>query len=168
VVALAVVWLLLRRPLSCGDIVLVIVVALLVAWMLELLQHRPEETTEGTAAAPIDEHGREPVPGAETTQASLDAIADREPAPVQQIVSQLIGLSEVTRSTGRDIVVVPAAAIPSGPSCPVVASRYGADVAVTPDSGTPRPQLTASDVSPTDSVSIRPVLAAERGGRIMT
>jgi hypothetical protein len=37
-----------------------------------------------------------------------------------------------------------------------------------PDSGTPRPQLTASDVSPTDSVSIRPVLAAERGGRITT
>ena len=64
-VALAVVWLLLLRPLSFGDIVLVIVVALLVTWMLELLQHRPEET----AAAPIDEHGREPVPGAETTQA---------------------------------------------------------------------------------------------------
>jgi hypothetical protein len=70
VVALAVVWLLLRRrPLSFGDIVLVVVVALLVPWMLELLQHRPEETTEETAAALIDEHGREPVPGAETTQA---------------------------------------------------------------------------------------------------
>jgi hypothetical protein len=118
VVALAVVWLLLRRPLSCGDIVLVIVVALLVAWMLELLQHRPEETTEGTAAAPIDEHGREPVPGAETTQASLDAVVDREPAPVQQIVSQLIGLSEVTRSTGRDIVVVPRRGHPIGAVLP--------------------------------------------------
>jgi multisubunit Na+/H+ antiporter MnhE subunit len=41
VVALAVVWLLLRRPLSCGDIVLVIVVALLVAWMLERAPPRP-------------------------------------------------------------------------------------------------------------------------------
>ena len=131
-VALAVVWLLLRRPLSFGDIVLVIVVALLVTWMLELLQHRPEETTEETAAAPIDEHGREPVPGAETTQASLDAVVDREPAPVQQIVSQLIGLSEVTRSTDATSLWCPAAAIPSGPSCPVVASRYGADVAVRP------------------------------------
>ena len=72
VVALAVVWLLLLRPLSFGDIVLVIIVALLATWMLELLQHRPEETT----AAPIDEHGREPVPGAQTTQALPDTAAD--------------------------------------------------------------------------------------------
>jgi hypothetical protein len=52
------------------------------------------------------------VPGAETTQAPLDAVVDRDPAPVRQIVSQLIGSSEVTRSTGRDVVVGPAAAIP--------------------------------------------------------
>ena len=76
------------------------------------------ETTEETAAAPIDEHGREPVPGAETTQAPLDAVVDRDPAPVQQIVSQLIGLSEVTRSTGRDVVVVPRRGHPIGPVLP--------------------------------------------------
>jgi len=52
------------------------------------------------------------VPGAETTQAPLDAVVDRDPAPVRQIVSQLIGSSEVTRSTGRDVVVGPAATIP--------------------------------------------------------
>jgi hypothetical protein len=54
------------------------------------------------------------VPGAETTQAPLDAVVDRDPAPVRQIVSQLIGSSEVTRSTGRDVVVGPAATIPWG------------------------------------------------------
>ena len=81
-VALAVVWLLLLRPLSFGDIVLVIVVALLVTWMLELLQRRPEETTAETAAAPIDEDGRAPVRGAETTQAVPDTVADRDPASV--------------------------------------------------------------------------------------
>jgi len=66
------------------------------------------------------------VPG--TTQAPLDAVVDWDPAPVQQIVSQLIGSSEVTRSTGRDVVVGPPT-IPSGSSCPVVASRSGAHVA---------------------------------------
>ena len=63
-----------------------------------------------------------------TTQAPLDAVVDWDPAPVQQIVSQLIGSSEVTRSTGRDVVVGPPT-IPSGSSCPVVASRSGAHVA---------------------------------------
>jgi len=54
------------------------------------------------------------VPGAETTQAPLDAVVDRDPAPVRQIVSQLIGSSEVARSTGRDVVVGPVATIPWG------------------------------------------------------
>ena len=52
--------------------------ALLATWMLELLQRRPEETT----AAPVDEHGREPVPGAQTTQALPDTVADPDPASV--------------------------------------------------------------------------------------
>jgi multisubunit Na+/H+ antiporter MnhE subunit len=72
VVALAVVWLLLLRPLSFGDIVLVIVVALLVTWTLELLQHRPEETTEQTTAA-IEE----PVPAMGTPHPPTAADRDR-------------------------------------------------------------------------------------------
>jgi len=72
------VWLLLLRPLSFGDIVLVIIVALLVTWTLELLQQRPDET----AAAPVDEHGREPLPGAKTTKALPDTVADRDPASI--------------------------------------------------------------------------------------
>jgi hypothetical protein len=43
VIVLAVVWLLLLRPLSFGDIALVAIVALVIAWILELLQRRPEE-----------------------------------------------------------------------------------------------------------------------------
>ena len=43
VAVLAVVWLFALRPLSVGDIVLVAFVAFGVAWILELLQRRPEE-----------------------------------------------------------------------------------------------------------------------------
>ncbi|WP_127820101.1 hypothetical protein [Microbacterium sp. CPCC 204701] len=44
VVALAVVWLFALRPLSAGDVFLVLVVALVVAWILEILQTREEPT----------------------------------------------------------------------------------------------------------------------------
>jgi hypothetical protein len=43
VAALAVVWLALLRPLTVGDVVVVVVVALLAAWVLELLQQRSDE-----------------------------------------------------------------------------------------------------------------------------
>ena len=43
IAVLAVIWLFALRPLSIGDIVLVAVVAFGVAWILELLQRRPEE-----------------------------------------------------------------------------------------------------------------------------
>ena len=43
VAVLAVLWLIALRPLSVGDIVLVAFVAFGVAWLLELLQRRPEE-----------------------------------------------------------------------------------------------------------------------------
>ena len=88
-VALAVVWLLLLRPLSFGDIVLVIVVALLVTWMLELLQRRPEEATAETTAETTEETTEEttaaidePVPATGTTPAPTAAVADRDPASV--------------------------------------------------------------------------------------
>jgi hypothetical protein len=43
IAVLAVLWLIALRPLSVGDIVLVAFVAFGVAWLLELLQRRPEE-----------------------------------------------------------------------------------------------------------------------------
>ena len=60
VAVLAVLWLFALRPLSVGDIVLVAFVAFGVAWLLELLQRRPEElgrarrrtTTCSTATSP--------------------------------------------------------------------------------------------------------------------
>ena len=52
IAALGIAWLLALRPLSVGDVVLVLVVALLVWWVTELLQRRPgEQVDEATAAA---------------------------------------------------------------------------------------------------------------------
>jgi hypothetical protein len=56
IAVLAVLWLFAMRPLSIGDIVLVLVVALLVGWILELLQRRddapvPDAAPDGTDTA---------------------------------------------------------------------------------------------------------------------
>lgn len=51
IAVLAVLWLFALRPLSIGDILLVTVVALVVGWILELLQRRPDEVVAVTAAA---------------------------------------------------------------------------------------------------------------------
>jgi hypothetical protein len=51
VVALAVVWLLALRPLSIGDVSLVVIVALLVWWATELAQLRPETDAHGSGDA---------------------------------------------------------------------------------------------------------------------
>lgn len=50
VIVLAVVWLLALRPLSAGDIFLVVIVALVVAWVLELLQKRPDDAARAAAS----------------------------------------------------------------------------------------------------------------------
>ncbi len=52
IAVLSVLWLFALRPLSFGDIVLVFVVAFVVAWILELLQRRPEELA-GDAAIDV-------------------------------------------------------------------------------------------------------------------
>lgn len=49
---LAVLWLLLLRPLSAGDVFLVLIVALLVWWLTELAQRRPEEHSAAVEAEP--------------------------------------------------------------------------------------------------------------------
>lgn len=61
----AVLWMFLLRPLSFGDIVLVILVAVIVAWVLELLQRRPAE-----------QPGAEPETSDETTDAPAAASAE--------------------------------------------------------------------------------------------
>lgn len=58
IAVLAVVWLFLLRPLSLGEVVLVVVVAFVVAWILELLQQRPVEDggpIEPESTAPMAE-----------------------------------------------------------------------------------------------------------------
>lgn len=52
---LAVVWMLLLRPLSFGDMVTVILVTFVVAWVLELLQRRPEEARAEAAEEAVAE-----------------------------------------------------------------------------------------------------------------
>jgi hypothetical protein len=51
---LAVLWLFALRPLSVGDILLVLVVALVVGWILELLQRRDDEPLIEEPAPPAD------------------------------------------------------------------------------------------------------------------
>ncbi|MGN8554057.1 UNVERIFIED_CONTAM: hypothetical protein OHV15_15875 [Microbacterium sp. SLM126] len=54
IAVLAVVWLFALRPLTFGDIVLVVIVAFVVAWILELLQRRAEEHGEAEADAEFE------------------------------------------------------------------------------------------------------------------
>ncbi|MCW3494047.1 hypothetical protein [Microbacterium sp. SSM24] len=51
IAVLAVLWLFALRPLSFGDVILVIVVAFVAAWILELLQRRAEEHGEAEVEA---------------------------------------------------------------------------------------------------------------------
>lgn len=74
IAALAVVWLFAIRPLSFGDIVLVLVVALLVGWILELLQRREEEIAPSDAGAAGDlDVGAEPAPTTDADTLVIDA-----------------------------------------------------------------------------------------------
>ncbi len=55
IAVLAVLWLFAMRPISVGDILLVLVVAVLVGWILELLQKREEESASvGHETTPED------------------------------------------------------------------------------------------------------------------
>lgn len=62
--ALAVLWLLLLRPLSVGEVFLVLLVWLVVWWVLELLQRRPGEPMPATDAAtePAAASAKTPLP----------------------------------------------------------------------------------------------------------
>ncbi|MBD8021982.1 hypothetical protein [Microbacterium gallinarum] len=76
IAVLAVLWLFALRPLSFGDVVLVIVVAFAVAWLLELLQRREEEhPVEGDIVVESDIIEPEPV----TTDAAADVAAASDP-----------------------------------------------------------------------------------------
>lgn len=54
ITVLAVLWLFALRPLSVGDILLVLIVAFAVAWILELLQRRPDDAAQPQAAESPD------------------------------------------------------------------------------------------------------------------
>ena len=77
---LAVVWLMLLRPLSVGEVFLVLVVWLVVWWVSELLQRRPEASSvtdvTQTAAAETDATGG---------QGKTDAATDVAAAPAERL-----------------------------------------------------------------------------------
>ena len=52
--ALAILWLMLLRPLSVGEVFLVLIVWLIVWWVFELLQRRPDEAAAAAADLEID------------------------------------------------------------------------------------------------------------------
>lgn len=82
IAVLAVLWLFSLRPLSLGDAVLVIVIAFVVAWALELLQRRPDPATDGETAGTEDaagtaeaEDAEDAAPAGEQTDAPTTAAA---------------------------------------------------------------------------------------------
>ncbi|MGA7149434.1 MAG: hypothetical protein WBX17_13215, partial [Microbacterium sp.] len=80
----AILWLFALRPLSIGDIFLVLVVALVVLWILELLQRRDDERVDTAPDAtppdsdeiadPADVSAPKPLPTEVTTGTSPDAV----------------------------------------------------------------------------------------------
>lgn len=86
VAVLAVLWLFALRPLGAGDVFLVLIVALVVAWVLELLQRRPEE--RGAA---------DPVGDDEITTADDAAQATDASTPVETAVEASETSVEATR-----------------------------------------------------------------------
>ena len=78
IAVLAVLWLFALRPLSFGDIVLVIVVAFVVAWILELLQRRDEE--HAAAEADVAEADVTEVVVVETADAATTGAAASAPS----------------------------------------------------------------------------------------
>jgi hypothetical protein len=69
VVALAVIWLFALRPLSSGDVFLVLVVSLVATWILEILQNREGPTDAATAVVAV------PVPAVAVPDATAEAAA---------------------------------------------------------------------------------------------
>lgn len=80
IAVLAVLWLFALRPLGASDVFLVLVVALIVGWVLELLQRRVEE--RGTPD-PVGEDEITTAPSAQTTDAPPAAEAEDEASEVQ-------------------------------------------------------------------------------------
>jgi hypothetical protein len=98
IAVLAVLWMYALRPLSFGDVVLVIFVAFAVAWILELLQKRPDEWAAPTAS--------ESAADAEAAAADAEAAA----ADAEATAAALQAWSASTTADTADAGAAPAAA----------------------------------------------------------
>lgn len=108
VAVLAVIWLLALRPLTFGEIVLVVVVALIVWWLAELAQRRPDE------AEPLADDAA--ARGAEA--AADEATADADDAPEEADTLVLAHAVEPKISEAPDVEVPTTAAPPAGAKKP--------------------------------------------------
>ncbi|TDN88641.1 hypothetical protein [Microbacterium sp. BK668] len=96
IAVLAVLWLYALRPLSLGDVVLVLLVSFGVAWILELLQKRPDElvaptideTLADAEAAAADAEAA--AADAEASAAALQAWSDSEITPDGHAAEELV------------------------------------------------------------------------------
>lgn len=81
VIVLAVVWLLALRPLSAGDVLLVVIVALVVAWILELLQKRPDDAARAAASRRHRDETTADEVGVVAADDTVDTVDDTLPLP---------------------------------------------------------------------------------------
>ena len=88
--ALAIVWLMLLRPLSVGEVFLVLIVWLVVWWVFELLQRRPDEVAR--AEAELD---------AAAAEADTDVLGDVDTADADTVV-----IVDATSDPDADTLVI--------------------------------------------------------------
>ena len=136
IAVLAVLWLFALRPLSTADVFLVIIVAFVVAWLLELLQKRPDElvapSTEDSALV--------------AEEAALDAeeaAADAEIAAARAEAAAVWTASETDSTTAADAEVDQSDVEVSTSAAPAAASDGGQVEASAPPKP-PRPKRTSS------------------------
>ncbi|WP_457100499.1 hypothetical protein [Microbacterium sp. P5_E9] len=140
IAVLAVLWLFALRPLSTGDVFLVIIVAFVVAWLLELLQKRPDElvapSTEDSALV--------------AEEAALDAeeaAADAEIAAARAEAAAVWTASETDAATEADAEAdaeVDQSDVEVSTSDAPAAASAGGPVEASAPPKPPRPKRTAS------------------------
>lgn len=92
IAVLAVLWLFALRPLSFGDVLLVVVVAFAVAWILELLQRRPEEHVAEETIVLADDEVVAPAGFLEESE-----VIDVEPVATPNAATDVVAASEPSK-----------------------------------------------------------------------
>lgn len=125
IVVLAVLWLFALRPLSAGDIFLVLIVALLVTWLLELLQARPEEARASTpeverivVTVPADEAATDTADAA-----AAGAAADADVTSTEDLTAETDAATDAAAESEASVPAPADADAPAGASAPAKKPR---------------------------------------------